>query len=134
MSTLAALRRLIPLALVLTLLTACGTGRPRIPPPPTYPVSGKVVSRSGQPITNGSIGFQSKNNIEWSANGEIQPDGSFSLTTLVDGQKVPGAAEGEHEVTYYPLMSEAQTEVPVTLPKPITVEAKQDNQITITVD
>lgn len=45
-----------------------------------------------------------------------------------EGAKFTGAEPGEYRVTYYPLMSAAQTEVPIILPKSQRVEA-QPNEL-----
>ncbi len=62
-----------------------------------------------------------------------QDDGTFSLTTSTEGQRIPGAVAGEHRVTVFPRMSADQSEVPATQEKTVTVEAK-DNDLTITLD
>lgn len=97
----------------------------------TYPVSGSVVDKTGKPVTGGAIQFRSIDSGGQAALVELKPDGSFSLTTIVDGKKIPGAVEGNHEVTYFPVMTEAQTEAPVTLKEQVKVEPKDGNSFTI---
>lgn len=60
---------------------------------PTYPVSGKVKFENGRTVIVGLVEFQS---VEHSVNarGNIQPDGTFTLTTFEEGD---GAVEGLHK-------------------------------------
>ena len=59
----------------------------------TFPVKGKVTYK-GQPLTGGSITFESEENGRES-HGNIQPDGTFVLTTFKEGD---GAPAGVHRV------------------------------------
>lgn len=59
---------------------------------PTAKVTGKVL-HNGQPLTTGSISFQPE--AGWPASGQLQSDGSFTLTTYHDGD---GAIIGKHRV------------------------------------
>src|SRR5262245_46771168 len=59
---------------------------------PTVPVKGKVTFK-GQPVTQGTVVFEPDGGRE--AHGEIQPDGSFMLTTF---NKDDGAVPGTHRV------------------------------------
>ncbi len=61
-------------------------------PPPTLPVKGKVTY-NGRPLIQGTVTFVPDRGPE--ANGNIQPDGSYSLTTRKDGD---GAVAGVHQV------------------------------------
>lgn len=75
--------------------------------PTTYPVSGKVVAaRGGKPISGGMITFQLDKDPTLTATGEIQKDGSFTLTTYYVssnyGASKPGAPTGEYSVTVEP--------------------------------
>jgi hypothetical protein len=125
--------RIIPIAVALLLGTlvmhgaGCSNKKPAPPPPKTFPVTGKVVTKAGTPVVGGMVEFQSKTNKLLSVTSEIQPDGTFSLTSRRDGQKFPGAEEGEYEVTLFPPMTASQTTVPQTLPKPVKVEPKENN-------
>lgn len=60
--------------------------------PTTEPVSGKV-SYKGQPVTKGTVTFQSADNRI--ATGQIQPDGTYSLGTFAERD---GAIAGRHKV------------------------------------
>jgi hypothetical protein len=58
------------------------------------PVKGKVTYK-GQPLTKGRIRFQ-PDGYGKSAHGQLQPDGTFVLTTEKDGD---GVIVGQHRVT-----------------------------------
>jgi hypothetical protein len=61
-----------------------------------FPVSGKVTYK-GQPLTSGTINFLPEDpNTGRPAVGEIQPDGSFQLTTQTPGD---GAMGGKYKVS-----------------------------------
>jgi hypothetical protein len=66
----------------------------------TYPAGGTVTLTDGTPLAGGSVTFRSLD-VEGnpSAKGEIQPDGSFKLTTLEPGD---GAVLGKHQVIVNP--------------------------------
>jgi hypothetical protein len=59
----------------------------------TVPVKGKV-SYKGTPFTEGTVHFE-PTDAGRAASGTIQPDGTFVLTTLKEGD---GAAKGIHRV------------------------------------
>lgn len=71
---------------------------------PTAPVSGKM-SFQGNPVTGGSLTFSpimmtgNKETPGSAAFGNIEPDGSFTLTTYKKGD---GAIVGKHRVTFGP--------------------------------
>jgi hypothetical protein len=85
--------RLICLATLILLLiglfSGCGTG--------VYPVEGRVVWSDGSPTTelNNSIVLFENAAANTSAQGQIKPDGSFTLTTNTPDD---GALPGEHRV------------------------------------
>jgi hypothetical protein len=65
-----------------------------------YPVSGEVVFSDGTPLRGGMVFFHPADaHIKTSAQGEIQSDGTFQLTTAVKGDGVP---EGRYRVTVTP--------------------------------
>lgn len=119
----------LPLVLALLLATGCSS-RPATNAPATHPVTGKLLDKAGQPVTTGMLEFSMlQNDVPKTATAELQSDGTFSLTTMnAEGAKFTGAEPGEYRVTYYPLMSAAQTEVPIILPKSQRVEA-QPNEL-----
>jgi hypothetical protein len=60
--------------------------------PQTFPVGGKVTYK-GQPVPKGTVTFQPDQGQP--AVGDIQSDGSYKLSTFVDGD---GALPGHHKV------------------------------------
>lgn len=101
-------------------------------PPETYPVSGKLVAARGQlPPAGSTIQFQ-PDNVNWTANGQIEADGSFTLSVLFDHKRLPGATTGPHSVTVYPILEHKRGE-PVSLRNRYTVEPK-DNYFTVSID
>jgi hypothetical protein len=120
------------LLLLLFALLAMGCNSKNAALPVTHPVEGKVV-QAGSPINGGLIQFRSKTDPNLSASGTIAEDGSFKLSTIVDGTKIPGAPEGSYEVMVVPAMGADQAARPVTLPKPYQVEAK-DNRFDLSLD
>lgn len=74
--------------------------------PETHPVSGKVVKKNGKAWAGGMITFQLDKDPALSATGEIQKDGSFTLTTHYvsgnSGASKSGAPIGEYSVTVEP--------------------------------
>ena len=119
------------LALWLTLTTGCQSGDRKMPA--MHPVVGKVSYKSGEPLTGGAVKFQSATDTTLSTTGEIQPDGSFTLSTFANKERVKGAPPGEYRVTVIPPLGTEHAIQPITLPKPFTVEAR-DNTFTITLD
>ncbi|PQO28803.1 hypothetical protein [Blastopirellula marina] len=81
-------------AICLTSLVGCET------PVATHPVTGKVVLANGSPAQGGIIKFRttSEEGEMVKASGQIQPDGTFQLSTFEDGD---GALAGEHEVILF---------------------------------
>lgn len=86
------LRRLT--AALLVSIGVCGCGARY------YPVSGEVVFKDGTPLRGGLVFFHAVDeHVKTSAQGEIQSDGTFQLTTAVKGDGVP---EGRYRVTVTP--------------------------------
>ncbi len=98
------------------------------PPPATYPVSGQVLQADRSPLTGGEVVFNPLGRSDASTTGVIQPDGSFELITVVNGQRVPGALAGEHRVTVVGEMDERQVPAMTTLPQTYTVKPSEDRQ------
>jgi hypothetical protein len=111
-------------AIALTGIVGCGSGIPK-----TYPAQGKVVFKGGKPVTDGRIQFQSEADPPIKALGDIDKDGSFSLTTYVGGKNVRGAPAGAYRVV---VELERPTEV-VALPSAYTVEPRE-NDFTIVIE
>ena len=97
------------------------------PPPTTHIVKGRLLTSAGQPVKGGALQIVTADATPKSPMGEVGDDGSFELRTLNDrGQKFPGAQAGTYTATYIPVMTEAQTEQPIDLPQPVTIEAREN--------
>lgn len=83
--------------------------------PTTFPVAGTVVDHAGQPLSGGSIEFEAKDDPNLLAVGNLQDDGSFVLTTYLNGEAAEGAVGGEHRVTIYPAQVEHGASEPIQL-------------------
>lgn len=82
------------LAVVLFLICGgCGENGSTTPAGSTVPVKGKVTYK-GQPLTEGDVAFEPLDTGR-PANGKVEADGSFTLTTFKDGD---GAVIGTHRV------------------------------------
>jgi hypothetical protein len=110
-------------AMALAGVVGCGSGLPK-----TYPVKGKVVFKGDKPVTDGRIQFQSTADPQIKALGDIDKDGSFSLTTYVGKKNVPGAPAGAYHVV---IELERPAEV-VALPSAYTVDPRE-NDFTIVI-
>ncbi len=64
----------------------------------TYPVKGKVVFRGGKPARGGTVELVSTTDPALRAFGDIEDDGSFTLTAFKDRKESPGVVEGEYQV------------------------------------
>lgn len=116
-------------------LTGCGDGSPR-----TYTVKGKVVYRgSQQPVTVGTVLFESTSTPKVQASGEIQPDGTFELGSDLGK---PGTVAGEHRVLIQPPILETGQKPIVkrqytsfsTSKLTVTVKPNNSNNLTIEVE
>ena len=81
----------------LSLLTV-GCGAADVPE--LYPVTGKAM-RDGRPLVGATVYFESVQDSNVSAVGEVQADGTFELQTAVVGlgEHVPGALAGRHRIS-----------------------------------
>jgi hypothetical protein len=62
-----------------------------------HPVKGRVVVR-GELLTKGKVTFFPLADPNFASVGEIQPDGTFELTSILLGRKERGAPEGQYRV------------------------------------
>lgn len=106
---------------------------PAVQHPPTYPVSGRVVRKSGQVVAKGAVQFRPLADTTKSAIGEIQPDGSYVLQSVFGNELVPGAVEGEHEVTVIPILEGSHARDAILLPKPHKVEPRDNQHVDLTI-
>jgi len=87
--------------------------------PETFPVSGKIVTSGRMPV-----GFQIRftpDDPEKTAQGFIQDDGTFSLTTYYMGEKCEGVAAGNYRVMIIAPPTMGGGGAPFKLPKPIQI-------------
>ncbi len=99
--------------------------------PPTYPAGGSVAYKDGSPMKGGTVQFSTSSDPLLRVVGQVREDGTFTLNTIKDRARAAGAPEGEYQVIVQPpLIGEHKGVVPLTLPKPYRVEAK-DNQFRI---
>jgi hypothetical protein len=119
-------RRLWICALALGFCLGCGGNGP--PLPTTYKVTGSVIFKSGKPATGGAIQFSPVADTTFTVSGDLQNDGTFSLTTFRGNERVSGAPEGEYRVTILLPLPADQKAIPgIVLPNTYRVEAKDNN-------
>jgi len=121
--------------LFLTLLCQTGCGKPAPDLPDTYAVTGKVLQADGKAMSGGLIEFQSTVDPPVTTNGVIQQDGTFSLSTMVEGEKLPGAIPGTYRVVIMPPMSDQPEEQhsfePISVSQTYEVKSEGTNEFTI---
>jgi len=119
------------IAVILQEGTGCSGGRG----PKTYPVNGRIESSSAKQWTGGTLTFKSADEPAMLATGEIQEDGSFTLTTYYAEAGVAksqaGAVAGEHTVTLVEPgppegSGRAARAKPVLLPRRYRIEAGEN--------
>jgi hypothetical protein len=116
---------------VLAVGLGCSSQREAMPK--TYPVTGTVSAKGGQAVAGGSVHFAPTGDPTFSAAGDIEEDGTFTLSTVKGKDKVSGAPVGEYRVTAsLPAPPGGGTILPVTLPQTYRVQA-QDNHFRIVV-
>lgn len=123
---------LLGFGLLLALLTAgCGDDSggelEQVTP---YPVTGKVLLPSGEPLTEGRITFVPVGENGRQAIGMIQPDGSFTLTTINEGD---GAGPGEYQVRIVSTLSKPGPRKTSVAVVPQKYEDESSSGITATV-
>lgn len=85
--------RISSMGLLAAMLAGCGSSIE------THPVRGKVVFEGVNLASLGEahVEFRLESDPSIRASGPIEPDGSFELTTLHNGQSYPGAMAGTHK-------------------------------------
>jgi hypothetical protein len=81
-------------------VAGCGSKGPK-----TYPVSGRVESQKGgvpKALVGSGVELQSTVEPNTRGFGQIQPDGSFTISTYRLGESLPGAIEGTHRARIAP--------------------------------
>jgi len=98
-----------------------------------FPVTGTVLA-SGKAVSGGVVRFApDPDKPDFLINSEVGSDGRFKLSTVrttdTSGERKPGAPAGNYKVTYTPSVTDqtAGYKQPVTLPKAVTVEPKEND-------
>jgi hypothetical protein len=103
--------------------------------PKTYPAVGTVVYKGGQPMTGGTVQFNSDTDPLLRVVGTIEKDGQFKLATTRDDAKADGAPEGVYRVFVIPpAVSDARDKVPeghkgalpIVLPDPYRIGPREN--------
>jgi hypothetical protein len=130
MSLMSALAGRLALPAAIALCGVAGCQKRVAPMPPTFPVTGKVVSKAGK-VVAGTIAFQPATDTQMTCNAILAADGTFSLSTLrtSDGARADGAPVGEYRVTILPASSSHQTGRPQTLPQQVVVKPEKNSFI-----
>lgn len=108
--------------------------------PETYPTTGKVVTKDGQPHTSGLITFTLTTDPETKCSGGIGEDGTFTLNTVVQSESSSKsfkgrAPAGEYHVSIYPYPGTAGGgRAKYTLKKTYTIEPNEANDITVVME
>ena len=90
---------------------------------PTAPVRGKVTY-NGKPVTSGTVLFMPDGDKP-SATGELEPDGSYSLTTYRSGD---GAVLGKHSILITAIEDQSNRLPEERNPAPgLTIPARYNN-------
>jgi hypothetical protein len=133
MPSMQRLKRIGVLVLLLAAILVGGCKSSKLPK--TFPASGSVAWKNGQPLKGGSIQFRSEATPDLRVVGKIQDDGSFTLETILERQKVTGAPEGEYEVSVIPpLEGEHKGVPPITVPGRFKVVPGGENRFTIQIE
>src|SRR5947209_5032045 len=85
--------------LVLVVALAAGCSRAGPPPPTTVPARGRVLLPDGQPLPGGRVELKPTANPAVEAFGDVDPGGSFTLTTYAPGD---GSIPGTYKVVISP--------------------------------
>jgi hypothetical protein len=123
--------RLIVLFPAVILLGGCKSSKL----PKTFPASGSVAWKGGQPLKGGSIQFRSETKPDLRVVGKIQDDGTFTLNTISDREKTGGAPEGQFEVSVIPpLEGEHKGVPPISVPGKFKIVPGGENKFTIEIE
>ena len=119
-------------AAALVVLAAAGCGGPE--GPATHPAGGRVVYAGGAPMPGGMVQFLPQGGGD-STLGAVGKDGAFTLFTLADGKKFPGAVAGNYRVTVLPPLGSGSAGQaaprPMTLSGMYTVRPEGGNDFTL---
>lgn len=113
-------------------LFAVGCSSSYVPdaPPETIKVNGKVLSPSGSPLTGGRVVFKPKDPTKQEAAGDIQPNGTFSLTSF---RKDDGATPGDYVVVIEKVTYKTGSATPVNINIPTKYQSEKTSDLLVTV-
>jgi len=116
------------------LILLAGCGKPPAKFDDLHPVTGTILTSEGKPVEAGVVVFEADPpKADFLTNSEVGSGGTFKLTTVrtndSQGERKPGAPAGKYKVTFTPKLGDqtAGYQAPVTLPNPVTVEAKSND-------
>lgn len=118
------MRRAISMGLMIVAMAGCNS---EAKGPPLSPAKGVAKGIGGIPMTGGTLEFTPAEGTAGSAVADIQPDGTFTIYTIVEGQRRPGAMVGNYVVTVIPPgVGEKQMD-PITLIGTTTIKEGENN-------
>jgi hypothetical protein len=118
---------------VLLLCFLCGCSGAPAGIPQTFPVTGKVSQKNGQPFPGGMMEWRLLADPTLTVTALIKDDGTFEVFTLVKNQKVNGTVPGEFEVTIYPRIAPNQPAAPYRPARSFVVQ-EGENHFVIAVE
>ena len=114
------MRSLLILFVMCGVLAGCsGSDTPDLD---TYQVTGKISYRSGEPVSGGTIEFQSLSDQTLNMSSAIESDGSFALMTIYENQNLSGAIAGPCQVMLTLPMPNTPIPALIVLPQPYQVD------------
>jgi hypothetical protein len=132
------LRRCVGLAVLICAVGALGCGsEPKVEVPETYAASGTVTYKGGSPVAEATIDFRPASGADTGliVNAVTDEQGKFTIMTRhmndrMQALQKSGAPAGEYKVTIIPKQPSDRSAgfvPPVTLPKAVKVEAKENS-------
>jgi hypothetical protein len=119
----------------LSFVAGCGGAGPQTR---VFPVKGVVRDEDGRPFGRGMIDFRSQDLQGLSINGELGPEGQFSLRTMHDAGAVQGAPAGTYAAIIMPRLDGDQTQRigprALRLAGPFIIPVGGSDTMTITVE
>lgn len=123
--------RLCALAALALCGAGCGGGGGNQPKFPDLHAVKGVVKRDGAPVKGGAVAFApNPAQPDFLINSEVDPDGTFELSTVRttdrSGERKKGAPAGTYKVTFTPPLGDQTAGgavSPIDVPKPATVAA-----------
>lgn len=118
--------------LMISMFIGCSKPQPELPP--TYAVTGQVVYSDGQPMPGGFVEFISLANPSTSMQAYVEPDGKFTLRSIVGNTSVAGGLEGDCKVQVTLPIEPNKSPPTIVLKKPYKIETAAPNHFEIKLD